>query len=1047
MVFNVRTMENEGIKISIRDGTYFSNLEIDPDNKNHIYGLIKDFVNIYIRTREDDNYQAQKLDCYIKYKELREACILHYKKMYLMFKDYTDHDFNINRAYNRYIIRKDDKKNYDFDTKKLTNLGNYYIFGDTHGDFFPLISALNEDLIQRPPQNSSLPLPPQNSSLPLPPQNSSLPLPPQKSLLPLPPQKSLLPLPPQKSSLPLPPQKSSLPLPPQKSSLPLPPQKSSLPFPVQMVGGLTIQEENVEKKQTIIFLGDVFDPFNGNFVTDVYMYGNYNDHYFIDSKIAFAQYNTVVFFYYIIYLLYVRKFKIYWILGNHDLSYGFLYFYFFYLFYLGSRQECDLTFYFNAQITIKEKSQDTTYFLSHNNLNNSIIKYITNRNLYEKIYHVMLNQRENRDIRIKKNNSNKYDINCVLDLAGVTNYNHAKTIDDKIKISNYISFNRSNDLSSSLKLDHRNDFYVLFYDEEKQEECNAENNYCDFQNLNLRISSDYNFIYGHINHLKFFGFNEGIVYIKKTPLPFNYDKISTIDENIDYSIISYFSINLDSNLSIYQLAKFKRVFPICCQYTCNKKNALYNKVSFMKYENLPCREIENNEEAKKEGPEFYGNNNIDYTNGFNDYYEGKPQKINQSEFYNRGYKHGEQLRDIGMLDDKSKVTYCNRYNDICVPNNKLAHVVFKDEKIGEDMKIVGYMVYIKNDKYKFKNLIKDYRIHRFILTYDIYQNERLEGKYNYIKNARVFGGVSVKNSDFKYKGHKNRNKPYKSSAKPNTGPQYEKYNLRTNTYSGMIKTKSMLMDDEDKEKLKKTDKEEIKKLTSISEILTSAENITWNFVLIINNLCLTEDEKQKFSPFTYNSDTNPDSDYNIYYPLQTLDMETISHNLRNEFKLKYENEWMKEILLNFVEFVNKKETSEMIVETNEKKDIDIEKFYDTMLNYVKKFLERIKENNDIDIYLKFNIKLQYYFYLYKIYFYINRGNLLYTEDIQRATYYNKTFILSLLLYCVYENYLFPLSLSHKDKYNSLLNKLVPTIRELYVFFSENESKRYLKNLI
>ena len=51
MVFNVRTMENEGIKISIRDGTYFSNLEIDPDNKNHIYGLIKDFINIYIRTR------------------------------------------------------------------------------------------------------------------------------------------------------------------------------------------------------------------------------------------------------------------------------------------------------------------------------------------------------------------------------------------------------------------------------------------------------------------------------------------------------------------------------------------------------------------------------------------------------------------------------------------------------------------------------------------------------------------------------------------------------------------------------------------------------------------------------------------------------------------------------------------------------------------------------------------------------------------------------------------------------------------------------------
>lgn len=926
-MINEVIMDNQDVKNSIINGTYFSNDTIDNGehgNKKIIYDLFNQFIYNYITVR-DYNY-GQKMFCYNSYTELRKACITHYKKMYQIFRNDTNNqNFIISEAYEKYIMRRrDDKKIYDFDIKKLINLNNYYIFGDTHGDFFPLISILKDNLTR-----------------------------------------------------------------------PAPP---SAPFenidPDEYYPRLI--HENVGRQQTIIFLGDVFDPFNGDFIDNVYLYGDFLNKFIINSKIAFAQNNVVVFFYFIIYLLYQKNFRIYWILGNHDLSYGFLYFYFFYLFYLGSFETCNLTFYFTCEIDVSRRSR----LLSHNLFYLKTRCNISNYQFYEKINGVMTNLNHLHIPLVELaqyEDRNFYNEKQVLDLALVTSYDNRKTYDAKRIVANYAK-----------KLDSRGDFYILFNNNVIKNVCPYLENIRDIQHL--RIQTEFklnNNIYGHVNHSKHFYFDRNMLCteLHDDVKGFKINFLPNQEEKT-YQIVNYFSLCLDTNLSFYQISDHIRDKDYCCDNECFKDNAIHNKIKFMEYKNIPCF----NQKDTVDLETIYNN---DYNRGYLDYLNRRQNRddYDNNIYYKRGYNHASAKN--GNLDYINKL---NREKDIPELIDKPTMILEKDNMIGDDMIIVGFIAYIKDNRFNIKNLKKDYQIHRFILTYDIYSNEQKENKQDYTVNAKIEGGVKDE--------QKKERKRY--------DPGYFRTTNRDTTRMNIYKTLNGNQ--------RNIYKKEIKKFTTINEILDSQENITWNFTLILNNLCLNEEGRQTFSPFIFNAGSYPNSKNDIYYPLQTMDMEKIAHEPINKFIIKYDDRHMKDISLDFGNFIKTLEAINLNNEENREENADAKKFYILMIKYIINFLQRIQEPLIQDIYLIINIKIQYYFYLYKLYILSKRGILPYSREEQQFTFYDNAFIFTLLLYCTYENYISKLP---ETTYRQIYVALTPLLQQLFEFFSTNRDKRYL----
>lgn len=929
-MINEVIMDNQDVKNSIINGTYFSNNDIDNGehgNKKIIYDLFNQFINGYITTR-DINYHEHKMNCYDCYTRLREACTTHYKKMYQIFKNDTNNrNFIISEAYEKYIMRRrDEKKIYDFDIKKLINLNNYYIFGDTHGDFFPLISILKDNLTRSAPPSVLIESINSHESDP------------------------------------------------------------------------RLTYENVGQQQTIIFLGDVFDPFNGDFVDDVYLYGNILNKFIINSKIAFAQNNVVVFFYFIIYLLYQKNFRIYWILGNHDLSYGFLYFYFFYLFYLGSFKTCNLTFYFTCEIGINRQSR----LLSHNLFYLKTKCNISNDHLYEKIYGAMTNFNSSHYPLVELEhyeNENFYNEKQVSDLALVTSYDSYKTHDTKHFAANY-----------TRRLDSRGDFYILFNNNNIKIECPYSKDIRDFQNLKIPFEFKLNNnIYGHVNHSKHFYFDEygnlySEVYDNEKGFKINF---LPDQEEKTYQIVNYFSLCLDTNLSFYQISDHIRDKDYCCNTECLKDNAIHNKIKFMEYKNIPCFD-------RKDIVDPETRYNKDYNRGYLDYSNRKGRNRDDyanNIYYKRGYNHASAKH--GNLDYINKL---NREKDIPELIDKPTMILEKDNMIGDDMTIVGFIAYIKDNQFNIKNLKKDYQIHRFILTYDIYSNEQKENKQDYIVNAKIEGGI------------KDKQKKERKRYDPGYFRTTNRDTTRMNIYKALNGNQRNIY------------KKEIKKFTTINEILDSQENITWNFTLILNNLCLNEEGRQTFSPFIFNAASYPNSKNDIYYPLQTMDMEKIAHEPINKFIIKYDDGHMKDISLDFGNFIKTLEAINLNNEENREENADAKKFYILMIKYIINFLQRIQEPLIQDIYLIINIKIQYYFYLYKLYILSKRGILPYSREEQQFTFYDNAFIFTLLLYCTYENYISKLP---ETTYRQIYAALTPLLQQLFNFFSTHQDKRYL----
>ena len=172
-------------------------------------------------------------------------------------------------------------------------------------------------------------------------------------------------------------------------------------------------------------------------------------------------------------------------------------------------------------------------------------------------------------------------------------------------------------------------------------------------------------------------------------------------------------------------------------------------------------------------------------------------------------------------------------------------------------------------------------------------------------------------------------------------------------------------------------------------------------------------------------------------------MEKIAREAINEFMIKYDDTHMKDISLDFGNFIKTMEATNLIHEENGEKIADAKNFYILMIKYIINFLQRIQKPLIQDIYLIINIKIQYYFYLYKLYILSKRGILPYSPVEQQFTFYNSTFIFTLLLYCTYENYISKLP---EDTYRQIYAALAPLLQQLFDFFYTHQDKRYLLSL-
>lgn len=86
--------------------------------------------------------------------------------------------------------------------------------------------------------------------------------------------------------------------------------------------------ENGCDPQNIILCGDIFDPFNNGVNVCYKKYYNSDELDYNETKkiIKYAIFSQKALMYVLFYLMFKKNIKIYWVLGNHDLNYGFLYF-------------------------------------------------------------------------------------------------------------------------------------------------------------------------------------------------------------------------------------------------------------------------------------------------------------------------------------------------------------------------------------------------------------------------------------------------------------------------------------------------------------------------------------------------------------------------------------------------------------------------------------------------------------------------------------------------------------------------------------------------
>ena len=182
---------------------------------------------------------------------------------------------------------------------------------------------------------------------------------------------------------------------------------------------------------------------------------------------------------------------------------------------------------------------------------------------------------------------------------------------------------------------------------------------------------------------------------------------------------------------------------------------------------------------------------------------------------------------------------------------------------------------------------------------------------------------------------------------------------------------------------------------------------------MLNNIFLTDKAKQEFSPFIYkNTDKTENSHFEVYYPFN------VSQNILDDkiFMSNISNKKTTDLINNIMKFASEKQillldkdklydieegVNEEIKETDYD-NLSIADFYKIMMFYLN---EKIKSASKIDYYyLFFNLFVQFYFYLYKYYVYEKLQILPYQTSESNKLLTDDNYILSVVLYMVYNQY-------------------------------------------
>lgn len=146
-----------------------------------------------------------------------------------------------------------------------------------------------------------------------------------------------------------------------------------------LVNNLNLTKKD-SKPKNLFLLGDIFDPFNNEFIK-----ANTNNS--TENKILFAANNEILLFYFLMMLVNIFNYNIIWILGNHDLNYGFVYFFSFYFFFYGFQKDTKLNIVSNCTVKIN----NDVYYLTHESqgkaINNNLIFYQLNQLFEKSIYY------------------------------------------------------------------------------------------------------------------------------------------------------------------------------------------------------------------------------------------------------------------------------------------------------------------------------------------------------------------------------------------------------------------------------------------------------------------------------------------------------------------------------------------------------------------------------------------------------------------------------------------------------------------------------------
>lgn len=161
---------------------------------------------------------------------------------------------------------------------------------------------------------------------------------------------------------------------------------------------------NSKAEPNYLFMGDVFDTFNGSFnyfsenksLFDICDFDKINDKFSLaecinSNKIAFGYFSSIVVFYLLMYLYFHKGKNIYFILGNHELNYDIKKFYFFiFVFYGLLIDESDkkkIIFLSYLNKTVKNKTKQRNIIFTHQpiNYNNNLptVLYIKNHHVYK----------------------------------------------------------------------------------------------------------------------------------------------------------------------------------------------------------------------------------------------------------------------------------------------------------------------------------------------------------------------------------------------------------------------------------------------------------------------------------------------------------------------------------------------------------------------------------------------------------------------------------------------------------------------------------------